>query len=71
MRSPERLNDLSTLLYSAHVQLIARGNNINWLYALGFMSRLRVIKIIKEQIQWQSQRLLFFQCTAYSYGPQP
>ena len=32
----------------------------------GFISELRAIKMIKEQIQWQSQRLIFSQCT---YSP--
>ena len=31
---------------------------------LGFINGLRAIKMIKEQIQQQSQRLIFFQCTA-------
>ena len=35
------------------------------LYALGFISGLRAIKMIKKQIQWQSQRLISFQGTAY------
>ena len=33
---------------------------------LGFISGLRVIKMIKEQIQQQSQRLIFSQCTYYN-----
>ena len=32
---------------------------------MGFITRLRAIKMTKEQIQKKSQRLLFFQCTAY------
>ena len=35
------------------------------LYALGFISGLRAIRTIKEDIQWQSRRLIFLQCTAY------
>ena len=38
------------------------------LYALGFISGLRAIKMIKEQIQQQSQRLIFFQCTYYTHS---
>ena len=34
--------------------------------ALGFVSGLRVIKMIIEQIQYQSQRLIFSQCTYYN-----
>ena len=51
VRSPQRSNDFSTCLYSIHVELNARSNYIYGLYALGFISKLRAIKIIKEQIQ--------------------
>ena len=40
--------------------------HLGGLYALGFISGLRVIKMIKEQIQQQSQRLIFFQCMYYN-----
>ena len=57
MRSPQRLNDVSTFPH---------GNYFKELYALGFLSRLRAITMIKEQIQQKSQRLLFFQGTVQS-----
>ena len=81
MRSPhssqlnilEKLKDehykgrLLTISDSEHSDLIdctaaiISGSHMRW----DLISRLRAIKTIKKQIQWQSQRLIFFQCTIY------
>ena len=45
--------------------MTARGNYIWEHYALRFISGLRATKMIKEQVQLQSQMLIFSQCTYY------